>query len=57
MPVPDTAGQSEESVIERSGLVAASLGHAAQPFGPTNGMFDFYAATGVGRIFGSLGVG
>jgi len=57
MPVPDTAGQGQEPVVERNGLVAASLGHAAQAFGPADGMFDLDAAAGVGRVFGSLKVG
>ena len=42
--------------MERSGLVAASLGHAAQAFGPTDGVFDVDAAASMSRIVGSLGV-
>jgi len=57
MPVPDTAGQGQEPVIERGGLIAASLGHAAQAFGPADGVFHLDAAAGVGGIVGSLDVG
>ena len=57
VPVPNTAGQSQEPVIERGGLIAAGLGHAAQAFGPADGVFDLDAAAGVGGIVGSLDVG
>ena len=57
MPVPDTAGQRQEPVVERVGLIAAGLGDAAQAFGPAEGVFDLDAAAGVGPVLGSLGVG
>ena len=57
MPVPDTTGQGQEPVSERSRLVAARLGHATQAFSPANRVFDLDAAASVGRILGSLGVG
>ena len=57
MPVPRTAGQGQEPVRERGGLVAAGLGHAARAFGPANGVFDLDAAAGVGHIVALWGTG
>ena len=52
MPIPDTTGQDQEAVIERGGLVAVGLGHAAQAFGPADGMFGLDAAARMGHIVG-----
>ncbi len=57
MPVPDSASQRQQAVVEAGGLIAAGLGHAAQAFGSADGVFDLNAAAGVSGIFGSLGVG
>lgn len=56
MPIPDSASQGQQAVVEGSRLIAAGLGNAAQTFSPTDGVFDLDTAAGVGRVFGALRV-
>lgn len=56
MPVPDSASQGQQTVVKRSGLMAAGLGDAAQAFGPPDGVFDLDAAAGVKAVVGPLGI-
>ncbi|AMR26193.1 hypothetical protein A0257_03200 [Hymenobacter psoromatis] len=57
MPVPDSASQGQQTVVERGGLIAAGLGDAAQAFGPTDGVFDLDAAASVEAVVGPLSIG
>jgi hypothetical protein len=57
VPVPNITGQSQEPVIERSGLIATGLGHAVQAFGPADSVFDLNTSAGISRILGSLNIG
>ncbi len=41
--------------FEGGGFVAVNLGDAAQALGPADGMFDLYAASGMGVVIGALG--
>ena len=54
MPIPNTAGDSHNLVVEGQGLIAVSSGDSAQALGAADSVFDLDAAAGTGAVVGPL---